>query len=195
MNKAYYDKEKAKLFIQKHFKNCKNYSERKLIFYYRILIKIIPNVNNIPDTAFVDIFKFEKEIGDLSSTYQKMLSLRYGEKDDICHTFANISEILYISNSRLSKIHITIIKKLKKYISNFYFPFILIKHTDTNSTPIKELNLDPKTRNVLLRAGIYTIEELIQYSNENLPLIFGVGKKRCKEIITSLNEYNNKNKA
>ena len=194
MSKTYSDKDASTIFIKKYFKNCKNYKEHKLVFFYRMLIKIIPDVENIPETAFIDVFKFDQEIKNLSSIDQKILSLRYGENDDVCHPFSEMSDIIFIPSVSLAEIEMTIRKKLRRYLNTYYFTSTKPKVNFDTKTPISELNLIPGIRNTLYRANICTIEELSKFSKENLMLIYGIGKKGCNEIIIKLEEYK-KNKA
>ena len=190
MNKIFTDKEQALNFGRKHFKNYKRFNEQKLIFFYRLIKKII--LNKIDDVSFfIDIDKFNNEINSLPIFYQKVLSMRYGENDNVCHTYSDIGSTIYFSIERARTINDNAIKRLRKNIDNYsIYPekVIIVK----NKTPLSELKLRPITHNTLIRAKIYTVEELMELSKEDLRQIYGIGKNTYKEIIEKLEEYKKK---
>ncbi len=62
-------------------------------------------------------------------------------------------------------------------------------------TPIRELNLDKRSENALLRDGYKFIEELIHLSEADLYMIRNVGSQSVKKIQTALTEYLEKQKS
>ena len=57
------------------------------------------------------------------------------------------------------------------------------------SKPIKELELSIRSENCLLRGGIKTVNDLLQYNRDELLKIRNLGRKSLDEIIEKLNAY------
>ncbi|MDP3049954.1 MAG: DNA-directed RNA polymerase subunit alpha C-terminal domain-containing protein, partial [Eubacteriales bacterium] len=54
--------------------------------------------------------------------------------------------------------------------------------------PIEELDLSVRSYNCLKRAGINTVEELIQRNEEEMMKVRNLGKKSLEEVVRKLNE-------
>jgi DNA-directed RNA polymerase subunit alpha len=54
--------------------------------------------------------------------------------------------------------------------------------------PIEELDLSVRSYNCLKRAGINTVEELIQRNEEDMMKVRNLGKKSLEEVINKLAE-------
>ena len=195
MNKIYIDESEILEFSKNHFQNYKHFKQNKINLYYRILSNVIINFKSISKTFFVDIEKFDIEINHLSTTYQEILSLRYGENDDVCYTFEAIGQMLFLSCARTSEIHRATIKILRKNIDNYCYD---LRSLNTGivkkATSLSELKLSPRAHNLLIRSKIYSIDDLLKYSSADLMLIYGIGKTTYNEIIKELEDYI-KNKA
>ncbi|MEW5761955.1 MAG: DNA-directed RNA polymerase subunit alpha [Bacillota bacterium] len=55
--------------------------------------------------------------------------------------------------------------------------------------PIEELELSVRSYNCLKRAGINTVEDLIQRNEEEMMKVRNLGKKSLEEVVKKLNEY------
>ena len=55
---------------------------------------------------------------------------------------------------------------------------------------IEELDLSVRSYNCLKRAGINTVEELIQRTEEDMMKVRNLGKKSLEEVVTKLGELN-----
>ena len=63
-----------------------------------------------------------------------------------------------------------------------------MKTEKTGETPLEELGLRVRTHNCLRRAGIETVEELLEHTDAWVMKIRGLGKQSYDEIIASLDK-------
>ncbi len=146
---------------------------------------------------------------ELSEREQMIMWSRYSEKKTLCE----VAKELNVTRERIRQIEAKALRKLGHPRNRSCVMAISVKqHQDERreyeeemkkngalpkviaEIPIEELDLSVRAYNSLKRAGIYTVGQLQEMTEEKLLRVRNLGRKSLEEIQSKLKELNKENK-
>lgn len=180
-----------------------NQNERIAIFYNVFLGENGKEyaINN-PDKASVNVERFFDAMAESTSEKEMYILIkRFGINCEPL-TLTELGFEFKVTSERIRQIQSKVIRKLKHPgRSRIGYAILLgiepepyntdelIIPEDLSTIKIEDLNLSVRTTNVIKRANINTLEDLVNLSNEDICNIPIIGKKGIIEILEFLNKY------
>lgn len=175
-------KQKSEMFIlqaREIFIDSNDFGEYELLGYFR-LIKALCKKNKTTKIAKIQIASFNEILKSLPDRTHNILKWRFWD----CYTRTKIGLMLGVSRERIRQIETSVLERLEWLFENK-----VNTHKDKMKETIEMLNLKTRGYMALKRAGINTIEQLIDICKNNLLEIKGVGKNVAQDIKLKLDGY------
>ena len=133
---------------------------------------------------------------DLNDREEAAIIYRYGLDGNEKHTLKETGEIFGVVCERIRQMISKAIKKLRHPVRSRYImgieaslPKARKEIVLTGDTEIDNTNLSIRTKTCLIRAGITTIEQLFNMTDEDFIHVKNLGKKCTKEIYAFKDNY------
>ena len=166
------------------------------------LIELIKDIYQIEDVSTDMCIRMEEILSDIHERETKCISLRYGLEDGNNMTYSSIGKVFNLSTERIRQIVKKGVKKLlhpkrREYVltgarslthilkPNEYEEIQKNRALDfqvTRDTPIVYCPLSRLAINYLIRAGIYHVHDLEEYSADDLRVAMK-SSHFCKEVV------------
>lgn len=204
MNTKKLERAKSLAEATRIFADAKNYSEAE-VFAYANLAKAIFGIDTfdkINDNDIV-ISRLRDTIDyTLTPLEASTLVLRYGLDDGMYKSRDAISKLLDYTRERIHQLEAKALRKMRH--PSRVTTYCISKRNSqleaeqkrnetrallSQEANVKELNLSVRSYNCLIRAGITTVEQLLNTSDEELFTVRNLGKKGYEELIACKREF------
>ena len=187
------------------FADAVNYSDDEIVGYTR-LVNLINHCTRDCEDRNILISELVKALSTLNSKHQTILLSRCGLSANSsleCELYSNTPMTLN-ELSKIFRVYPETIRQhqesaLRKMRHPSRFPMCVISNIRKRKESelvarsysdilIKELSFSVRTFNCLLRAGISTVEDLLNFPEEKLPQIRNLGQRSLEEVIQKRRE-------